>query len=364
MRDTKLYINTQKIRANISIIQKYIGNNIQIMPIIKCNGYGTHLNKIIEVIDNFKYVGIALVDEGISLRKAGYRGNIFVLYPPSKEEFKDIQKFNLFFNGCDIEMLEFFDKKTTKKLTIHIEIDTGMGRTWIQIKNIYDYIKRLKKLKNITVDGIYSHLSSSSSDIDFSKLQIKRFKKSLDIFKKETIYYNYAHICNSTAIFSFKDSVFNMVRIGLLIYGYYPNEKFKKVMNLYPSMILKTNINFIKKIDINDTVGYNKNFIAQRESTIATIPFGFGDGFVSLEAWYPYNPYVIIKKAKAPIIWICMDNMMLDVTDIPKVKIWDEVIIFDNKQLTVEEVAEWCNGICNYELISSLSDRIPRVFIN
>lgn len=362
MRNTRLYINKNKIRANISTIQQYLGNDTQIMPIIKCNAYGTYLNKLIEIIDIFKYVGVALVDEGISLRKAGYKGNIFVLYPPSKEELKSIQKYNLFFNGCDIETLENFDKKAANKLTIHIEIDTGMGRTGIQIKNINDYIKRLKNLKNIEVDGVYSHLSSSSSDMDFSKLQINRFKDALDILKKEEVNYNYAHICNSGAIFSIKDPMFNMVRIGLLIYGYYPNERFKKLMSLYPSMMLKTNISFIKEIDINDTVGYNKNFVAKRKSTIATIPFGFGDGFIGLEAGEPYNPYVIVKEKKAPIIGICMDNMMIDVTDIPEVKTDDEVIIFDNERLTVEEVAKWCNGICNYEIISSLSDRIPRIF--
>jgi len=124
MRDTKLYINMENIRSNISNIQKYVGQDTQIMPIIKCNAYGTHLNKLIEIVDNFKYVGVALVDEGIYLRKNGYRGNIFILYPPSKEKLIDILEFELFFNGCDIEVLEFFDKKTTKKLTIHIEVDT------------------------------------------------------------------------------------------------------------------------------------------------------------------------------------------------------------------------------------------------
>jgi len=364
MRNTRLYIDTKKIKDNISIIQWYIGNNIQMMLIIKCNAYWTYLNKLIELTNNFKYVGVALVDEWVYLRRNGYKGNIFVLYPPSKEELKDIIKFKLFFNGCDIDKLEYFNKKSDKKLTIHIEVDTGMGRTGIQIKDIYAYIKRLKKLENIVVDGIYSHLSSSSSDIDFSKLQIERFQTALNIFKDESINYNYAHIYNSGAIFSFKDSIFNMVRIWLLIYGYYPDDKFKKSVSLYPSMKLKTNISFIKKINVNDTVGYNKNFIAKRKSTIATIPFWFGDGFIGLEAGEPYNPYVIINKIKAPIIAICMDNSMIDVTDIPKIKIWDEVIIFDNEQLTIEEVAWWCNWICNYEIIASLSDRIPRIFIN
>ncbi len=363
MRATRLYISIDKIKNNIIKIQQYLGNAIQMMPIIKCNGYGTYLCKLIEVINNFKYVGVALVDEGVSLRKAGYKGNILVLYPPSKEELQDIQKYSLFFNGCDIEMLEEFDKKSSKKLFIHIEIDTGMGRSGIQAKNIYDYIERLKKLKNIKVDGVYSHLSSSSSNIEFSKLQIKRFKEALNIMKDKRINYNYAHICNSGAIFNFADSMFNMVRIGLLIYGYYPNEIFKKMINLYPSMTLKTKVSFVKSIDMGDTVGYNKKFVAARRSIIATIPFGFGDGFIGLEAGEPYNPYVIIKNKKAKIIGICMDNMMIDITGIPDVKTGEEVIIFDNEQLTVEEIASWCNGICNYEIISSLSDRIPRVFV-
>ena len=362
MRSTRLYIDMEKIKANISEIKQYIPSNTEIMPIVKCNGYGTHLNKFIEVISQFKYIGVALVDEGIILRESGYKGNIFVLYPPTKEELDDIQEHDLFFNGCDIEMLEYFNEKTDKSLTIHIEIETGMGRTGVSIKDVHSYTKRLKKLRNIKVDGVYSHLSSSSSDMEFSKQQIDKFKDVLEIFDNESVSYNYVHIFNSGAIFNFKDPMFNMVRIGILIYGYFPNNRFKKLINLYPSMVLKSKISFVKELDIGDTVGYNQNFIAKRKSVVATIPFGFGDGFIGLEARELYNPYVIINGLKCKIIGICMDNMMIDVTDISNVKTGDEVIIFDNEQLTVEEVAEWCNGICNYEIISSISDRIPRVF--
>lgn len=362
MRDTRLYINIENIKANISNIEQYLGNDVQIMPIIKCNAYGTHLNNLVDIINKFKYVGVALVDEGVSLRKSGFEGNIFVLYPPAKEELNDIVNFNLFFNGCDIDTLEEFNKKTKKELTIHIEIETGMGRTGVQTRNISKYIKRLKSLKNIKVDGVYSHLSSSSLDIEFSKLQIERFKEACNILKSQNIKYNYAHICNSGAIFNFKDLTFNMVRIGMLIYGYYPNKRFKKLLSLYPSLYLKTKVRFIKKIDVGDTVGYNKNFVAKRESIIATIPFGFGDGFIGLEAGKPHDPYVLIKNQKANIIGICMDNMMVDVTNIFDVKVGDEVTIFDNEDITIEEIGTWCNGICNYEVISTLSERIPRVF--
>jgi len=151
MRATRLFIDLEKINANIIKIQKYLGSDIEMMPIIKCNAYGTHINKLIDVISNFKYVGVALIDEGIHLRKAGYKGNIFILYPPMKDELKAIQEYNLFFNGCDIEVLEYFNEKANKQLNIHIEIETGMGRTGVQIKNLHPFIERLKKLKKINI---------------------------------------------------------------------------------------------------------------------------------------------------------------------------------------------------------------------
>lgn len=360
MRATRLYIDTGNIKRNIESIRRYIGEDIEIMPIIKCNAYGTYVNKLVETINEFKYVGVALIDEAISLRKNGYKGNILVLYPPLKDDLQDITTYNLTFNGCDINVLEFYDRYTTSSLNIHIEIETGMGRTGIQEHNVIDYIRRLKKLNNIKIDGIFSHLSCSSSDIDFSEKQVNRFERVLNIFKTSNVLYNYTHICNSGALLNFKDKAYNMVRIGLLVYGYYPSKKLKDYIKVYPSMQLKTNISFLKEIEIGDTVGYNKNFIAKRKTKIATIPFGFGDGFIGLETG---EAYVIFKNKKAKIVGICMDNMMIDMTDFKDVKVGDEIIIFDNKNLTVEEIADWCNGLCNYEIISSLSDRIARIFI-
>jgi alanine racemase len=129
-------------------------------------------------------------------------------------------------------------------------------------------------------------------------------------------------------------------------------------MNLEPSMLLKTNISFIKTIQKGDTVGYNKNFVAEKETIVATIPFGFGDGLLTLETG---DPYVIIAGQKAKIIGICMDNMMLDVTNILDVKVGDEVYIWDNQNLTIEQLGIWCNDVCNYEIMSSISERVPRV---
>ena len=232
-----------------------------------------------------------------------------------------------------------------------------MGRTGLQLDNIDDYIMNLKNNDNISVDGLFTHLSTNS-DKDFSLKQINLFEQSIKKFNDSGINPVNIHICSSGGLKYYQEHLHNMVRIGLLIYGYYPNDSLKSEIKLEPSMILKTNISFLKTVEQGETVGYNKNFVADRKTVVATIPFGFGDGLLTLETG---EPYFIINSCKAKIIGICMDNMMLDVTDIPNVELGQEVYIWDNDKLTIEQLGIWCNDICNYEVMSSISERVPRV---
>ncbi len=353
MRSTQLIVDLKKIRNNITKIKEYLGPDVVMMPIIKSFGYGTNLNCYPEILNEFKYVGVAYLDEAIELRKNGYKNNILILYPLSKEEFNLSKKYDFILNGSNI--FNLIDKND--KVKVHIEIETGMGRTGLQLDSIDDYIISLKKNKSVLVDGIFTHLSTNS-DRDFSLNQIKLFEKAIKKFNDNGIYPKNIHICSSGGIKYYKDYLYNMVRIGLLLYGYYPNDSLKEDIKLEPSMILKTNISFLKTIEKGETVGYNKNFIAKRKTIVATIPFGFGDGLLTLETG---QPYVIIGFYKAKIIGICMDNMMLDVTDIPDIKLGQEVLIWDNDKLTIEQIGTWCNDICNYEVMSSISQRVPRV---
>lgn len=353
MRSTQLIVNLKNIKHNIEEIKKYLGNSINIMPVVKSYGYGSHLNECPEILNEFDYVGVAYLDEAIQLRKNGYKKEILILYPLSKNEFEISKKYDFILNGSNI--FELINDNSMIK--VHTEIETGMGRTGLQICNLEDYINKLKNNKNIILDGLFTHLSTNS-DYDFSTKQIDLFEHAIKMFYKENILPRNIHISSSGGLRYYKNNLYNMVRIGLLIYGYYPNDSLKDTINLKPSMVLKTNISFLKTIDINETVGYNKNFIANRKTIVATIPFGFADGLLTLEVG---KPYVIVNGKPAKIIGICMDNMMLDVTEIPDVKLEQEVYIWDNCNLKIEEIGEWCNGICNYEVISSISERVPRV---
>ena len=355
MRSTQLVIDLKNIQYNIDSIKKYLGNDVEIMPIVKANGYGTHLNYCTDILNQFNYVGVALLDEAITLKKNGYVNNIFILYPLSQEELEIAINENFIVNGSNI-----FDisNNLKKGIKVHLEIETGMGRTGLLEQNIDEYIKKLKANPNIIVDGIFTHLSSSGTDKIFSLKQINKFEKIVEKFSINGIETKYKHICCSGGLKKYKEYIYNMVRIGLLIYGYYPNDTLKKEIDLKPSMILKTKISFLKEIDIGDTVGYNQNFIAKEKTKVATIPFGFADGLIGLETGIPY---VIVNNNKAKIIGICMDNMMIDVTNIQNINIGDEVYIWDNKELTIEEIGNWCNGICNYEVMTSITERVPRI---
>ena len=261
--------------------------------------------------------------------------------------------YDFIINGCNIFL--FDDISKTK---IHVEIDTGMGRTGIQINDVDNYISKLKKNDSIIVDGIFTHLSTNK-DQEFSNKQLKAFDKVIKKFNDNGINPSNIHAISSGGLKYYKDYLYNMVRIGLLMYGYYPNDSLKDKLQLEPSITLVSKISYLKTIEKNDTVGYNHYFVADKKTVVATIPFGFGDGLLTLE---PTGPYVMVNNKKAKIIGICMDNMMLDVTDIPDVKEGQEVFIWDNKNLTIDEVGKWCNDICAYEVLTSISPRVPRIF--
>lgn len=208
--------------------------------------------------------------------------------------------------------------------------------------------------------GIYTHFSCSDSDLEYTKKQIYYFNKALEVAKKELKELKYIHCCNSAGILNFPEAHFNLVRPGIMVYGYLPNQKLKNKINLLPSLRLKSKISFLKETEIGVGISYNKTFITLRKTMIATIPIGYADG---IRRSMSNKGHVVIKGKLAPIIGIvCMDAFMVDVTDIEDVKIGDEVFIWDNDKITVEDIAKIYDTI-NYEVISTISKRVIREYI-
>lgn len=358
MRKTIMEVDTEIFNRNIDLIKEYVGNK-NIMPVIKANAYGTYINKRIDIINKFDIVAVALVDEAVELRRLGYQKNIFVLNQPSIDEIQEIIKYNI---TIGLSSEEFLNKilNINKEINVHLEIETGMNRTGIQLGKLKYFIKKIKQAPNIKVEGVYTHLSSADYDVNYTNYQLNTFKEAVKIVKESFDNIIYIHSSASNGLLNCKDKISNLVRPGIIIYGYESFENMKAKINVEPICKLKTNIIFIKEIKKGEAIGYSKKFISKEKMKIATIPIGYADGF---RRCLSNIGEVVIRGKRAKIIGnICMDSCMIDVTNIKNAKVGDEVYIWDNKSITVDEIAKKCNTI-NYEIISTISDRVPRVFI-
>ena len=364
-RQTKLLVNIDAICENYETIQKYQPDK-KILPVLKAGGYGIGIEAIGVLIHklNLDAIGTAIVDEGIVLREElKYKNEIIVLNQPAIEEIENIVKYNITTSCCYIEFLQRLNKvaeESGKIVKVHIEIETGMGRTGVQLEQIEDFVDEAIKLEHIEIEGIFTHFATSDTDLKYTEKQIEIFKQAVDYIQKKITTIKYIHCGNSSAIIQIKNLPGNMIRPGIMLYGYLPDESLKNKIELSPSCTLKSSIIFIKEVDENTSISYGRRFITKRKSKIANVPIGYADG---IKRCLSNKGMVIINNQKVPIVGsICMDSFMVDVTDIEDVKIGDEVYIWDNKQITLEEIAKQCDTI-NYEILSTISNRVVRKII-
>ena len=357
MRPTIMEINKKTFISNINKIKKYVKNK-ELMPIIKANGYGTHINKELDILNMFNIVGVAIIDEAIDIRKTGYKKDIFVLNQPSIQDIPEIIKYNI---TIGISELTFIKEliKYNEKIKVHLEIETGMNRTGIKPKDLDSVLSLLTKHKNIIIEGVYTHLSSADNDKKYTLEQLDIFKKCVDKVKKQIPNIKYIHSSASNGLMNFPEDVSNLVRPGLIMYGYETFPGSCKIINVKPISVLKTKITYLKTVEPNSSISYSRKFISKKNMAVATIPIGYADG---LRRSLTNTGYVVINKQKAPIIGtVCMDSCMIDVTNIPNVKVGTDVYIWDNKIVTLDDIAEQCNTI-NYEILCGISDRVRRLF--
>lgn len=361
-RQTELQVNLKAMEHNYREIQK-LHPDKKILPVLKASGYGIGAKNVKAFIDklNIDIIGTAFVDEGITQREGlEYKGEIVVLNQPAKEEIQNIIKYNITPGICYIEFLEELNKEAknlNKIVNVHIEIETGMGRTGIQTENLKDFIDKSKKLKNIKITGIYTHFATSDTDLEYTKKQIEIFNRAVELIKSEIDTIDYVHCANSAAILQLKDLPGNMMRPGIMLYGYLPDEHVKTDIKLEPTCVLKSKISFIKTVEKGTSISYGRKFITERKSKIANVPIGYADG---IRRALSGKGKVVINGKLAPMVGtICMDSFMIDVTDMEDVKINDDVYIWDNRKITLEDIAKEC-GTINYEILSTVSNRVIR----
>lgn len=358
MRATILEIDTKKFNNNIDNIQKYVGNKV-IMPVLKANAYGTYINKRIDILKRFDIIGVAIIDEAIEIRNLGYKNDIFLLNQPYKDDLEEIVKYNVTFGLSDIAFIDEI-RKIKNKVKVHLEIETGMNRTGIKIEDLEYCISKLKKNSDIIiVEGVYTHLSSADIDNEYTMEQLKKFGLAVKLLKENFNTIKYIHSSASNGLLKYDDKISNTVRPGIIIYGYESYAGCSEIVKIQPIAKLKTKIVFLKDVKKGESIGYSRKYIAQKDCKIATICIGYDDG---LRRNLSNNGKVVVNNERVSIVGnVCMDSCMIDVTNVPNVKVGTDVYIWDNNLITVDDIANECSTI-NYEILCTISDRVRREF--
>ena len=365
-----LEINLDNLAHNFLEVKRIVGENTKIMGIVKANSYGHGSVDCARLfIENgADYIGVSTLSEAIELRHADIKSKILLLNYTPRSNFDKLLIYDLIqtiYNYEDAKYLSEVALKMNKMARIHIKIDTGMTRLgFLPLEESFEQILKISHFPNIYIDGTYSHFASSDEiDKSFSKKQYEKFIWSVNTLQHMGIHKGIRHISSSAAIIDLPEYNLDMVRPGIILYGHYQSDEVKKDrVYLKPTMTLRATVSNIKQVPIGTGISYNHIFKTERQSIIATLPIGYADGF---SRRFISKGKVFIKDRRVAIIGkICMDQMMIDVTDIPNVKIGDEVILFgyeDKNYPSIEELALILDTI-NYEVFCSIGRRIPRVY--
>jgi alanine racemase len=361
--ETVLEINLDAITHNLNYYKAKLASEVKIMVMVKAFGYGNGGLEIAKLLEHNKvnYLGVAFADEGIALKNGGIKLPIMVLNPESTS-FPSIIQYQLEPEIYSIKGLNAFLKiareKNLQDFPIHIKLDTGMHRLGFEDNNIDQLIAALKGNTTVKVQSVLSHLATSDdlNHYDFVISQLHLFKKLSSKLTSELNINPVRHILNTSGISNFPDAQYNMVRLGIGLYGVSNDPAEQKYLENVGT--LKSIISQVRTIPAGDSVGYGRRFMAAKETKIATIPIGYADGISRL--WGNEVGFVIIKNKKAKIVGsVCMDMLMVDVSHID-CKEGDSVIIFGESP-TVTEMAEALKTI-PYEIMTSISQRVKRVF--
>jgi len=367
-------INLDAIKHNYNEIRRITNPKAKIMAIIKADAYGHGFEKVASVLEKcgVDALGVATANEALEIRKSGFSLPVLILGVTFNDEYEKLIENDI--SLCVSDLQNAYDISKTavaigKTAKIHIKLDTGMGRIGFvcneQNDNVINEILEISKLPKIKIEGIFSHFAKADEkDPSYTHLQFDRFIKICNSLEKEGLNIPLRHICNSGGIIDYPDYHLDMVRSGIITYGLYPSEEVSKdKINLIPAMTLKAKIIKIKEISSDSPISYGGKHIATKGQRIATIAIGYADGFSRVLS---NKAKVLVNGSFANVVGnICMDQCMIDVTDITSAKCGDDVILFGfdgNNNITVESVA-LLMGTINYEVVCSVTRRVPRAYI-
>ncbi len=360
-------INLDNIKSNLYSIKNILKEDTKICSVLKANAYGHGAVQIAKFLQNkgIDYFAVARLEEAIELRQNNIQIPILCLGYIPEQSLEIAIENEVIMTIYSLEMankLNDISKQLNKKVKVHIKIDTGMTRIgFLPNKQSIEDIFNIYKLELIDIEGIYTHFACADEvDKSFTHNQVIKFNEIIKELENRGINIPIKHVSNSAAIIDLPELNFNMVRCGIALYGYYPSDEvFKSKVKLKPTMTLKTTISNIKEVDEGIGISYGLTYKTKSKEKIATIPIGYADGYTRMQK----NPRVCIQGKLFDVVGrICMDQCMIKIDKDMNIKVGEEVIIFGEECLTIEDLAKDL-GTINYEIICMVSRRVERIYM-
>ena len=361
-------IDLAAFRQNLRWVRNRIGPQRALLAVVKANAYGHGIVPISQtaVSEKIQGLGVAFVEEGVQIRRAGITAPILVMAGFLHEEAQQFLKHRLtpvISHPDQLDSLKRLASKATRPVGIHLKIDTGMGRLGLLERELVPFIERVHDVKKIEILGLMSHLADDElTDCPSAEDQIDRFEKVQRMIESLGLKIPLLHMSNSAAIVGLKRAWFNLVRPGIVLYGYAPSSPGSEPIPIKPVMTLKTRIIHLKRVPAGTPISYGRTFTTRRESLIAVLPIGYADGYS--RAW-SNRGQVLIEGRRVPVIGrVCMDMTMVDVTDLPTVRIGAETVLMGAQgaeTLWADALARQL-GTIPYEILCAVSHRVPRIY--
>lgn len=366
-------VSQEKLTYNIRSIKSCLRPNTKLLCTVKANGYG---HGAVAVAETFiqagaDFLAVATIDEAIELREHHITVPILLLGYLEPSRIHEAVAYDVrmaVFSSAYAVLVDEAAKSQKKVANIHLKIDTGMGRigyvyTDKTSKDVLEDILKITTLSSVNIEGIFTHMSCSDEEQNpYNYLQINHFKKCIDELEKHNVFIPIKHICNSSAIVNFPQVHMDMVRAGISCYGLYPAPSMKKKMDIKQAITVKSRITNVKYLEAGYGISYGKTYTLPEKQLIATVPIGYADGYTRLLSG---KAQMLVRGQYVNVVGkICMDQCMIDVTNVHNINVGDEVTVIgdESTNISVDHIANLI-GTINYEVVCAISQRVPRIYI-
>lgn len=370
MIPNEVIIDLGALRHNFFEIKRLAGHNTRILAVVKADAYGHGMIPVARILESedIDYFGVFEVEEGVELRQAGCKVPILIMMGITSDEISAVVEHELtptLFQLDIAEKLSLMSAEQGKVTPVHVKVDTGMTRLGVSSEDVPGFLKKLLTLKGIELEGIFSHLAVADHPGDpFTDQQIRKFREAVEECGRLGILQGPAHIANSGALLGNKGIYLGMARPGILLYGSPPAQGWAEAGSFKPLMTFKTRVIQVRTVSPDTSISYGRTYVTKQQSTIATIPVGYDDGYSRLLS---NRGEVLIRGQRVPVVGrVCMNLTMVDVTRVEGVAVGDEVVLLGGQgkeRITAEEIAERI-GTISYEIYCTIGKSNRRVYID